>query len=243
MVSPLQRRRQRIKATVEATRAIQAHADDTGSGDLIKSDSPQPGEWSVVRAAIKKDKAALKGIKPLSDKLAYKARILPQYDDYLARSDAPDDITMQLMVWLFDCGNLQRAMPIALKGVASGAAMPEGFKGDVPTFIADVVLAWSEAQFRIGHSPEPYFSETLDKLINDWHLFEVITAKYYKLAGLMALGKYKANIKHVSEPDALKSARSLFEKAEQQYLKIGVGTRIEQITLRLEKIAQSVPDN
>lgn len=240
MVSPLQQRRERLaKFVMPAATEMPTNSQDIDKVSHVRPTAPS--DWDLVRCSIESDKRTLKNIKPIGGKQDYKARTLPQYHAYLERSDLPADIAMMLMVWLFDCGDLRRAMPIALKGALDGAVMPTGFKCDVPTFIADAIFAWSEAQFRLGHSPEPYFSDTLDRLINDWNLFEIIAAKYYKLAGLMALGKYKTNIKHVSEPDALSKARDLFEKAEQQYLKIGVGTRIEQITLRLDKLTGQTP--
>lgn len=231
MTSPLQQRRARI-ASVALSQSVLTQTGDGMPTPALTNKS----EWDVVRASIAKDKRALKGIKQIREKLEYKQRNLEQYAHVLSRSDIPSDIATALMVWLFDCGDMQRAVPLGLTCVGYGFAMPDGFKSDVVTFIADSVLAWSEAQWRLGQATGPYFTDLLHLVVNEWNLFEQVEAKYLKLAGLMTLGTHTQKVRLVSEPERLYAAKALFEEALKCYSKVGVNVRIEEIDKRLTKL-------
>lgn len=231
MTSPLQQRRARI-ASVALSQSVLAQTGDGIPAPALINKS----EWDVVRASIAKDKRALKGIKPIREKQEYKQRNLEQYAHVLSRSDIPSDIATALMVWLFDCGDMQRAVPLGLSCAEYGFAMPDGFKSDVATFIADSVLSWAEAQWRLGQATGPYFNDVFHLVVNEWHLFSELEAKYLKLAGLMTLGGQKQKINQVSEPERLYAAKTLFEAALNCYSKAGVNVRIDEIDKRLTKL-------
>jgi hypothetical protein len=233
MVSPLQRRQQRI-ALMQYQVSI---STDNGETLTIAPTAPQPSnQWDVVRASLKKDSAALKSFKQVADKIDYKKRHLEQYQPYFESNTLPVDIAAIFMVWLFDCKEIQQAMLLADYCLKYGAPMPEGFKSDVPTFVADEVLNWAESAFKQGHSTAPYFDQVLARFATDWKLFDQIEAKYYKLCGFMALGDHGTEIKYISEPAPLYAAKTWFEKAQMKYSKIGVNTRINDINKRLIKL-------
>ncbi|MGE6433148.1 phage terminase small subunit [Shewanella baltica] len=231
MTSPLQQRRARI-ASVALSQSVLTQTGDGMPTPALTNKS----EWDVVRASIAKDKRALKGIKQIREKLEYKQRNLEQYAQVLSRSDVPSDIATALMVWLFDCGDMPRAVPLGLTCVQHGFAMPDGFKSDVATFMADSVLEWAQVQWRLGQATGPYFNNMLHLVVNEWNLFEQIEAKYLKLAGLMTLGTHTQKVRLVSEPERLYAAKALFEEALKCYSKVGVNVRIEEIDKRLTKL-------
>ncbi|MEC4728839.1 hypothetical protein HWQ46_25320 [Shewanella sp. D64] len=232
MTSPLQKRRQRI-AVINATQHLLSASGDV---DVVAAPLSNKSEWDVVRASIKKDAAALKNIKQIAEKNEYKARNLHQYAHLFEREALPLDIAASLMVWLFDCGDIQKAITLGLHCITHGGTMPEGFKPDIPTFMADTLFDWAEAQWRLGQGTEPYFRDMFTRVTGDWNLFDQITAKYLKLAGLMALGAHKLKVIHVSEPERLYAAKTLFQEAMKCYSKVGVSVRIDEIDKRLLKL-------
>ncbi|GEK13229.1 phage terminase small subunit [Aliivibrio fischeri] len=235
MASPLQKRNQRIAALKQQEQLTTQNENDRGDVIIPNAQAPK-SEWDIVRASIQKDVSALKSIKQIEDKLAYKARCLPQYESYISQANIPLDIAVMLMVWLFDCKDLERAISLGLYCATHGATMPAGFKPHVETFMADATLAWADAQWKAGHSVSPYFGQIFNLVTTEWDLYDQIIAKYYKLSGLMVLGPNGSNIKHQSEPALLYSAKALFQKAMKKYDKVGVGTRIDEIDKRLIKL-------
>ncbi|MNN68255.1 Phage small terminase subunit [compost metagenome] len=102
--------------------------------------------------------------------------------------------------------------------------MPERFKRDIPTFIADAVCEWAYDEHQAGRSPEPYLSDLLLRVDGEWDLPEQIPAKYHKLIGIRALEakEWATAIKHL-------------ERAAELYPKVGVGTRIDNARKALQK--------
>lgn len=243
MTSPLQRRRAQLdKARTQALRA-----GTQGAVQVPLSLAPQiQSDWSLVRGTLAEDKRKLKNMKQHADKQAFKARVMPHYRPYLTRDDAPNDFLAQMMVWLFDIDDLATAIPLAEQLIAKNANMPEGFKSQIPDFVADMVLNWTLAQYKAGHSVEPYFSQVFKCVTQVWKPYEIVMVKYYKQAGLMMLGKHGVKVTHVPDPELLQKALFLFEKADAIYTQAnlgtssGVGTRIVQIKKRLAKLTEGL---
>lgn len=231
MTSPMQRRRMRLER--EKSQVNSEPKSNELSISLPMDSSGSTFDWDLIRGTLDSDKRQLKKLKRLSDKIEYKTKVIENYLPYLERNDAPVDIKMLLMVWLFDVGNLTKALELGQEAVNNCYTMPDFIKSAAPEFIADTVLKWSEAQFKVGHSTAPYFDQVFKLVTEKFNTYEVLTARYYKLAGLMALGKHKTIIKYVSEPDDLRKALVMFTKADELYSSIGVGTRIGDIKKRL----------
>lgn len=223
MVSPLQRRRARLAQGAPARSPMQSTA--TRASSRI--------EWDLVRSTIDADLRQLKAIKPMAGKLEYKNKVLMSYTPYLDAPDMPIDIKVILMVWLFDIGSMAKALEIARVAIDGDYPMPDFINQAPAEFVADTVLAWTERHFKNGQAIEPYFSQVFTWVTQEFNTYEVVVAKYYKLAGLIALGQYNVQPKHVADPQRLKTALTMFEKADELYDSIGVGTRIAQVKKRL----------
>lgn len=235
MVSPLQQRKQRIARMVVQQHTATVCSGDTQIEPIQRTDS---NEWDLVRASISKDEAALKSFRSIDDKVSYKTRCMEQYEPYIGRKNIPLDIAAILMVWLFDTQKIGDAVSLGQYCIKYGASMPPRFKSGttVEIFIADSVLSWAENAFKNNESVSPFFDDTLHLIESEWETYDQIPAKYYKLSGFMALGKYGTEIKHVPDPEQLYAAKAWFEKAQKKYDKIGVGTRINDIDKRLKKL-------
>lgn len=155
--------------------------------------------------------------------------LLPKYLDYVQRYrdsglSFPNSVVMQVLVWLFDTVQFEAGFDLANFAMEQGQAMPERFKRDVPTFVADAVIEWGEAEQKANRSPEPYVSDLLPRVDGEWELTEQIPAKYHKLLGIRAM----------ADKDWAK-AITHFERATELHAAIGVGTRLEGARKALAK--------
>lgn len=155
--------------------------------------------------------------------------LLPKYLDYVQRYrdsglSFPNSVVMQVLVWLFDTVQFEAGLDLANFAMEQNQPMPERFKRDVPTFVADAVIEWAEAEQKAGRSPEPYLSDLLPRVDGEWQLTEQIPAKYHKLLGIRAL-----------DARELTKAITHFERATELHAAVGVGTRLEGARKALAK--------
>jgi hypothetical protein len=163
--------------------------------------------------------------------------LLPKYLDYVQRYrdsglSFPNSVVMQVLVWLFDTEQFDAGLDLANFAMEQGQPMPERFKRNVQTFVADAVIEWAEAEQKAGRSPEPYLSDLLPRVDDEWKLTEQIPAKYHKLIGIRAL-------------DAREWTKAIthFERAEILHDGIGVGTRLIGARKALAKqLAEKAPE-
>jgi hypothetical protein len=155
--------------------------------------------------------------------------LLPKYLDYVQRYrdsglSFPNSVVMQVLVWLFDTVQFEAGLDLANFAMSQDQQLPERFKRDVPTFVADEVIDWAEAEYKAKRSPEPYLSNLLPLVDGEWTLFERIPARYHKQIGILALDQRE-----------FAKAITHFERAEALYEGIGVGTRLEGARKALAK--------
>lgn len=161
--------------------------------------------------------------------------LLPKYLEYVGRYresglSFPNQVLMYVLVWLFDTAQFEQGLELADFAMSQGQALPERFDRDVPTFVADEVIAWGEAEYKAQRSPEPYISNLLPRVDGEWKLFERIPARYHKLLGMRAMDArdWPIAIQHL-------------ERAEALYEGIGVGTRLAGARKALAKQKAEAP--
>lgn len=187
--------------------------------DALKSPANAQKHLKLMETALAGDLERLSAINSLELRQQLKREeLLPKYCDYVRRYresglNYPNPVLMQVLVWLFDTEQFEEGLELALFAIEQGQTLPERFKRDVPTFVADQVIEWAEAEHKAGRSPEPYVSNLLP-LVEGWKLFERIPARYHKLLGLLAM-----------EREDWAEAIARFDAAEALYPEIGVSTR------------------
>ena len=136
----------------------------------------------------------------------------------------PNRVLVQVMVWLFDTEQFEDGLELADFAMAQGQIMPERFKRDIQTFVADAMIEWAMVEDQANRSPEPYLSNLLPRVDGEWQLTEQIPAKYHKLIGIRAM-----------EANDWETALKHFERATALYPKVGVDTRMENCRKALKK--------
>ena len=170
--------------------------------------------------------------------------LLPKYLDYVQRYresglNHPNPVLMQVLVWLFDTAQFEAGIELADFAIGQGQQLPERFKRDVQTFVADELIDWAEAEHKAGRSPEPYVSQLLPRVDGNWdgfkqggeserpapwQLFERIPARYHKLLGVLTM-----------ECKDWAPAVAHLNRATELYPEIGVKTRLEGAEKALRK--------
>jgi hypothetical protein len=196
----------------------------------------------------------LKAFERRADKIAHKReKLLPKWlpiaEEYLKNSKekgnentvSDNPVFAYCIVWLFDVGDLGRAIEYAFTAIDIGQPMAGAIKRKWPGFIADTVFDWAELQAEQGRSIEPYFGTVFNRVTGQWKLPEPVTAKYYKFAGLALLRTANGEIQpsHVGDANRLKQADQLLEKAANLHKHAQVKTVRNKIAMRLRALEEA----
>ncbi|AIA41294.1 phage terminase small subunit [Klebsiella pneumoniae] len=230
-LSPAQRHSQRI-----ATERQLQHSQAVDSSESMH----------ILVKALEKDVEQARSIQFIPDRIVFKRDVLlPRWvstvEAYLASGQVyANPVFAWCVIWLFDVGNLDKALDWADIAISQQQATPDRLRSNFPTFVADTMLAWAEESAGRGESIEPYFSRTFERVANTWRLHEQVTAKWFKFAGLELLRNEdgQKTAAGVDDIDTLEKADRLLAVAEQHYFKIGVKTARQTIAARLRKLTQ-----
>ncbi|WP_187985117.1 terminase endonuclease subunit [Vibrio metschnikovii] len=235
MVSPLRKQRDALLKAKQTNYAV-AH-DATASLDSLH----------LRLIEFENDKKVLKGFVQIAEKINHKREVLiPKYkpvaDQYLAAGEKyQNPIFTDLIIWLFDVGDLETAVEWLFKAIELDLPTPENFKRSSWAIVcADFVLEWAERQLANGYSVEPYFSRVFEKIEKEWKVPEVVEAKWYKFAGYGLLLNEKGEPKpsQVADAERLEQAKRFLEIAHEKHDKVGVKTKINQIEMRLNALSE-----
>lgn len=184
--------------------------------------------------------AALSAMAPMpamsEERTAYKRSILPQVlpfvGAYIDQGDRyPNPVATQVLVWLFDTGEIEQAVGLGLYLVGTGVPqpMPKKFDRDLPTFFCDAVWEWADAQLKAGSPAAPYLDQVLLAIERDkWALHPAVASKLYAKASM-----------HAERQEDWASVVALCEKAQQVNPEsAGVKTRLESARKRLAQQAE-----
>ncbi|UXL40529.1 phage terminase small subunit [Pseudomonas fragi] len=210
--------------------AVEAPAVPYSSSTALASPANAQKHLKLMEVALADDLERVSAINSREARQQLKRdELLPKYQGYVKRYidsglNHPNPVLMQVMVWLFDTVQFEEGLGLARFAMSQGQEMPERFKRDIQTFVADEVIDWGEAEHKAKRSPEPYLSDLLPFVDGEWQLFERIPARYHKQIGILAL----------EQRDFAKAIQH-FERAEELFESIGVGTRLEGARKALAK--------
>lgn len=193
---------------------------------------------------LETDVEQLRSMTVIADRVEHKRNVLlpkwvPTVDAYLASGQVyANPVLAWCVIWLFDVGNLDKALDWADIAIEQRQATPDRLRSNFPTFVADTMLAWAQESAGRGESIEPYFSRTFENVATKWRLHEQITAKWFKFAGLELLRNENGQktAASVDDIDTLKKADEMLAIAEKHYLKIGVRTARQTIAARIRRL-------
>ena len=184
-----------MSAKLKAIKAAQlAEAEKTGVNPYASAPTlrivpkvAKPGSLAHYQAALEADLASLKNLKTLGEKLAAKEKMLDTYlpfvDGYLDQGhDYPNDIAVQMMIWLLDVGDVERGLHLALELIRRGhQVMPERFdRRDLETFLLDAMFDWANQLLKKDQAVSPYYDTLAATMENDgWDVHPAVRSKTY----------------------------------------------------------------
>ena len=182
-----------IAAKIKAAQI--AAAKERGEEDPYLNQTPKPtalaiqllGDLKHYQDLLKVDLNKISTAKTLDEKAQMKAVLLPQYlpfiEQYCAdKSDTPNNVAVQVMIWLLDSGDIERGLALALYLIETGNQhMPERFKRqDLETFICDFMGGWAVDLLKQEQSPSPYLDDLADVLrLGKWDVHPLCYSKIY----------------------------------------------------------------
>jgi hypothetical protein len=196
--------------------------------------------FEQLQAAMVTDVARIKTKPALEDKQVLKSELLPNYlpfaQAYVADGhDYPNDVAVQVMVWLFDVNDIDNALKIGMYLVANGNNdLPPKFSRNLPTFVADAIYDWANAELKAKQTASPYLDDLItfmddQALVEKWDLHPAVISKNLALLA-----------KHKEREGKLKECVDLCERAEAANPEgAGVKTMKERVQKLLDKAAES----
>lgn len=198
-------------------------------GEPIKANAY---ELELIRLADAK--RALKQVQSIERKAEVKRRVLPQFAPWIqgvleAGRGGQDDVLMTCMVWLIDIGDFPAALEIAAYALKHKLTLPDQYKRDVATLVAEEMAEQSTAAIAAG---KPADLESLDRAIlltSDSDMPDEVRAKLHKAIG-QAFQK-QSGVDGTGTPDkeAAQSALAHFKRAVELHDRVGVKKDIERL--------------
>jgi len=222
--------KRRVIAQGSAAASASAIPATYSPGAALNSPANAQKHLKLMEVALAGDLDRLHQLNSLDQRKQLKrSELLPKYQDYVTRYresglNFPNQVLVYVLIWLFDTGEFVAGHELADFAMSQGQELPERFRRDIPTFVADAVIEWAEAEERAGRSPEPYVTDLLPRVDGEWKLFERIPARYHRLLGLLAMARkdWAAAVTHL-------------ERAEVLYPEIRVETRLKGARKALAK--------
>ena len=235
-MSPARAHRMRAIAAAAADIAAKAQAAD---GAYI--DPTLTTGYELVLAQLDEHRRQLKQIQSIANKAEAKARFLPEYVPYVAGAlqadrGGQDDVLMTVMVWRLDVGDYTGALHLAEYGLRHGLVMPDQYKRDLPTLIAEEL---AEAAFKSRAGGNAFDTGILLaglQLTTDRDMPDAVRAKLHKAIAYTL--RDHADLQ--SEPvgiEQLQSIRSHLATALELHSGSGVKKDIERMDTRIKAAA------
>lgn len=184
--------------------------------------------------SLKDDKAILKNIASIQDKIKAKAAMIPNYSDWIqgvidtGRAADDDQVTPTLLVWMIDTGALDQAMPLAQLAIETQMASTDEYSRTMPEIIieqmAEKISAGSDISLPNLQTLIDWVTAKTDNGLHINNMPDQIRAKLLKAAGERA-----------EEEEEIEHALVLYEQALAYNARSGVKKRIDALKKQLEK--------
>lgn len=219
-------------------------AEASASADVGAPINANAYELMLVKLA--EDRRRLKQVQSIERKIEIKRDMLPAYQPWVdgalsAGRGGQDDVLMTVMVWNLDTGNYAAALQITAYALQHGLTLPDQYKRDVATLVAEELS--ERALTLIGAGAEPgEISAALnytEELTGDRDMPDEVRAKLHKAIGLCyahrAAASETPDRMHANGNAGLDHLRRAFSLHE----KVGVKRDVE----KLERLLKNNPYN
>ena len=162
-----------------------AEADAKG----VAAGGQENREFDLLLSSLDNDLRRLGALPQGSSRNKVKAEeLIPQYLPHLVKYQANGDsyanpVLVQVMIWLFDIGDIEPALRLACLAAEQKQQLPERFtRREIATFAADATLEWAKGQLNQKQAIEPHFSGVLYLIESGkWQIHDAIQVKFLRL--------------------------------------------------------------
>ena len=170
------------RAHYEQTLAAQAPAE----GQAVSAQTANA--YELMLAKLAEDKRRLKSVQSMERKAEVKAELLPEYQPWIdgvleGESGRQDDVLMTVFVWAIDIGDFKTALRIGAYAIEHDLVMPDQYKRDVPTVLAEEI---ADQSIKAIAAEQPADLESIDRTIgltDGRDMPDEVRAKLYKAYG------------------------------------------------------------
>lgn len=200
--------------------------------EKLEDDSEYIGnpELETHKAILVACKDDMLNVEDIEERKAYKAETIKKLEAFVngyveSAAKYPNIVAVWVMVWLFDLGDIARAVPLALHLATQKIhIMPTRFNSSIFQFICDYVYDWAVKQLEANKSAGPYLEQIIKAIESEkWQLSDIVHGKMYAIHG-----------KHLEALGEDEGALSAFEKAMTLNERAGVKKKIERLRAKLK---------
>lgn len=186
-------------------------------------------ELETHKAIVEDCLKEMSNLDDIAERLPHKAEACKRLEAFVtgymqSAAKYPNSVAVWFMIWLFDLGDIAKAVPLALHLSAQKVhKMPTRFKCDIQCFICDKMYDWAKAQLESNKSAGPYLDNVIKALeAEKWELSKIVKGKMYVIRG-----------KHLEANGEDKAALADFEKAMSINGRAGASRKIEKLKAKL----------
>jgi tetratricopeptide (TPR) repeat protein len=210
----------------------QAEDKEPASADPVAAATQAAMDFDTAKKEMAAYIERLKEIDDIDARQPIKAemvkRFMPLVDDYIQGGKRyPNSVAVQVLIYLFDLGDIAQALPLALHLVKQGIhRTPNNFKSNLATFVCDAMSDWAAKKLGSDSSALPYMAELAEAVGTDqsdttWDLKHMVRAKVLAIAG-----------KHEEQFGDKDAALALYESAMEIDKNAGVKKRRDNLKKR-----------
>jgi len=212
---------------------------------------PEASAYALLRAQMGEDLRRLGDIQSTDLKIAAKREMLPTYADHiytvLATSEetgkaVQDEVFVQIMIWHFDCGDFDTALPMAEHVLKYGLKLPERFRRTAAVAVVDMV---ADAALSAIEQNQPFALDVLGRtalLVEGHDVVNEAMAKLHKAFGILFMQAAEKAAENTDGPaGAIRAAQERALASFREVLRLGgtgVATRIKSLESALKKSVQ-----
>lgn len=216
------------EALKRASKALSPDADIP-----VVKDAPrqQKINLQIAEASLPGDLSRLSDMDDIAKKIALKkSELIPKYwplvnDAIKSGTVVKSELFFCIALWMLDADMTEEALPVCDFVIQHAIPPLERFKSNPATTFAECIFNWAEAQYKLGHSADPYFSQLIERLENQQWVTHMIThSKCVKLAAM-----------YCEMNDDFSGAKHFYQRCIAiNPEKHGVKTRLEKVVAKLK---------
>lgn len=211
-----------------------------------RQDGSHDTAHEAVLRALAVHKINLRGIQSVEAKADYKRKALPDLMPWVAGvldsgRKSEDPVVSHALVWLLDVGDFARGMDVAEYVLVHGLKMPDEYRRNPATVIADIVADTSLKQLETGKAPDVDVLQQVIEMTEGHDMPDEVRAKLHKAVGLGIMpDPLPTGFGHADAVPALFALKHL-QRAFELSATIGVKKPIDRLRAYAEKYRKANP--